>query len=49
MANLRRNNPERVVEVAAEFARYEELCRNGAGGGADDNLDFFVFDNDNSR
>jgi hypothetical protein len=29
MANLRRNNPERVAEEAVEFAMYEELCSNG--------------------
>jgi hypothetical protein len=46
MANLRRNNPERVVEEVAEFARYEELGRNGGGGSTDDDLDLSVFDDD---
>jgi hypothetical protein len=44
MANLRRNNPNHVTEEVAEFARYEQLCRNGGGGGAEDDLNFSVFD-----
>ena len=42
MANLRRENPERVAEEAAEFARYVALRRSGGGG--DDGLGWSVLD-----
>jgi hypothetical protein len=46
MANLRRQNPERVAVEAAAYTMHEERLHDGGRGGNtdDDNLDFSMFD-----